>query len=382
MSEGWEPIRRAINELLAQEQECVTHIVTAVRSSVPEYAQLATTDIAPGVQTSVRVTFPALRDRHMPTEAQAGVLDRTGERRARQGLGVEPVLRAIRFGIHAGWELVAERARSHGAQAAELLMAHEQLWLLSDLIASRTAAAHRRAELRLVRREHQHHVDMVRGVLLGRSRPDELANQVLSLGLDLDHPYVICRARTLPPGTLDELETALLATGDDDREPVLASLERDVIGLLPWRPQIDPETTRAVIGVSEPMAIGDAPLGFRLATRAAQSALRFGLTGVHDLRTMAVRAAVANDPDLTRALVDAFVEPLRSGREFDAELERSVVAYLEHNLRLERTAEALNVHPNTLRQRLRRYTEITGADLHRVDDLVSVWWAFRERELR
>jgi DNA-binding PucR family transcriptional regulator len=39
------------------------------------------------------------------------------------------------------------------------------------------------------------------------------------------------------------------------------------------------------------------------------------------------------------------------------------------------------VHPNTLRHRLRRFEEITGADLGRSQDLFRVWWALERRRL-
>jgi DNA-binding PucR family transcriptional regulator len=40
------------------------------------------------------------------------------------------------------------------------------------------------------------------------------------------------------------------------------------------------------------------------------------------------------------------------------------------------------VHPNTLRHRLRRFDESTGADLRRPADLVELWWALERRRLR
>jgi DNA-binding PucR family transcriptional regulator len=41
----------------------------------------------------------------------------------------------------------------------------------------------------------------------------------------------------------------------------------------------------------------------------------------------------------------------------------------------------LHVHPNTLRHRLRRYEQATGASLRRQADLVELWWALERRRL-
>jgi DNA-binding PucR family transcriptional regulator len=39
------------------------------------------------------------------------------------------------------------------------------------------------------------------------------------------------------------------------------------------------------------------------------------------------------------------------------------------------------LHPNTLRKRLARYEELSGLDLHRMDDLVALWWALERRRV-
>ena len=50
-------------------------------------------------------------------------------------------------------------------------------------------------------------------------------------------------------------------------------------------------------------------------------------------------------------------------------------------MRIDETARALHVHPNTLRHRLRRYEEATGASLRRPADLIELWWALERRQL-
>ena len=51
-------------------------------------------------------------------------------------------------------------------------------------------------------------------------------------------------------------------------------------------------------------------------------------------------------------------------------------------MRVEDAARALHVHPNTLRHRLRRFEEATGAALRRPTDLVELWWALERRRWR
>jgi DNA-binding PucR family transcriptional regulator len=50
-------------------------------------------------------------------------------------------------------------------------------------------------------------------------------------------------------------------------------------------------------------------------------------------------------------------------------------------MRVEETARALHVHPNTLRHRLKRFEEATGATLRDPRHLVELWWALEHRRL-
>jgi DNA-binding PucR family transcriptional regulator len=50
-------------------------------------------------------------------------------------------------------------------------------------------------------------------------------------------------------------------------------------------------------------------------------------------------------------------------------------------MRIEESARALIVHPNTLRHRLDRFQQVTDADLRRTEDVVQVWWALERRRI-
>jgi len=67
--------------------------------------------------------------------------------------------------------------------------------------------------------------------------------------------------------------------------------------------------------------------------------------------------AVSGDPFALPQLVDAVVGPLLAA---GGELLRTLAAYLEGGGALEACARALFVHPNTVRYRLRRVSELTG----------------------
>lgn len=69
--------------------------------------------------------------------------------------------------------------------------------------------------------------------------------------------------------------------------------------------------------------------------------------------------AIAGDPQAVRTLLERYFEPLASA---NGQLLTTVGAYLEFGGSLEATAKVLDVHPNTVRYRLRKITDVLGLD--------------------
>jgi DNA-binding PucR family transcriptional regulator len=51
-------------------------------------------------------------------------------------------------------------------------------------------------------------------------------------------------------------------------------------------------------------------------------------------------------------------------------------------MRIDRAAEQLFVHPNTLRYRIGRFEEITGTNLRNPRTALEVWWALQRDAIR
>ena len=64
-----------------------------------------------------------------------------------------------------------------------------------------------------------------------------------------------------------------------------------------------------------------------------------------------------------------------------AEIEATLRVWLDNGMRIDDTAKALHVHPNTLRHRLRRFEEATDANLRNARDVMELWWALERRRL-
>lgn len=122
-------------------------------------------------------------------------------------------------------------------------------------------------------------------------------------------------------------------------------------------------TVSAAFGVG-PVVVGPAVPDLAAATRSATAALgglKAAAAWPDAPRPVAAddllpERAIAGDPSAKRQLIEDVYRPLRSAG--PAVLE-TVEVFLEHTGSLEATARLLFVHPNTVRYRLRRVTEVT-----------------------
>jgi carbohydrate diacid regulator len=99
----------------------------------------------------------------------------------------------------------------------------------------------------------------------------------------------------------------------------------------------------------------------------AWSALRIGRRMMPDVRVYDARDFRVWDllmgvaPRQRRDFCRALLGPLATQRGWP-ELRRTVIALVEHGLRLTETAEALHIHRNTLLYRLKRLSTVVGSD--------------------
>ncbi|MEU4222450.1 helix-turn-helix domain-containing protein, partial [Actinoplanes sp. NPDC026623] len=127
------------------------------------------------------------------------------------------------------------------------------------------------------------------------------------------------------------------------------------------------------------------PAVYGLCLAALPLAARSPRRGLHLLVDHAADLALAAQPLLAGLNSGAVLGELRPADDFHRELASTALAYLDHGQRLDHTATALHVHPNTVRYRLRRLHELTGVpvvpgepgDTRTVLELLKLWWALR-----
>jgi hypothetical protein len=363
-----EAVGRLVTDIEAELDAVVDGIVARIRDEIPDFRRLPASTLAGAVRGNVGRALAALREVRPPTPDELERAAQVGRERAEQGLSVDAVLHAYRISISAVWSRFGELARERGTNVSSVLAFSETLWLWGDAVMEVVGQAHREVELQLAREEQQRRDAFVLAVLLGTIDADELSRESGGYGLDPEREYVAFRARAIDGPAPRRIASDGLTT----------ALDHDLVGLSTTATSPLPGV---VVGIGPPARLAALPAAFAMASRALQTALAFGQEGVFSLADLSIRPAILSDEALGQAFTGRHLEPLAALGRLGAELEDTLRVWFEQEMRIEETAKALHVHPNTLRHRLRRFEETTGANLRRPADIIELWWALERRRL-
>jgi len=261
---------------------------------------------------------------------------------------------------------------------------------LARAVASQTAVGIKKIQLIERLTEKNLIKDFFEELAGGRSSGD-LPGRAARLGCDLDEPHVVLAARPADdglerallqalPGSLfdrrdDSLRALLRVPGGDAAEVVAAARRAQealaahvAVGLS----SVCADTASLVAGFDE---AEQAVLGMAVLGREP------GVMGFDELGAYKYLLRLA----IEGGVRDSTVEAVSKLAEYDRARGSSLLATLEEFLRrrgsISATSEALFVHQNTLRQRLRRIAELSGIDL-RTEDWLLVEIAVRMVRLR
>jgi DNA-binding PucR family transcriptional regulator len=146
--------------------------------------------------------------------------------------------------------------------------------------------------------------------------------------------------------------------------------------LLARRPAIG----EALVTVGPAATLADAADSFAEAQEAFTTAAAFGVSGVVELTDLGpLPLALAAERSAARLEQQRLARLDELDRGGTRELEHTMLELLSRDQDVRATAAALHVHPNTVRYRISRFTELTGLDIRRTDDLITTWWLLRRR---
>ena len=217
-------------------------------------------------------------------------------------------------------------------------------------------------------------VILARALLLGGTAAVDLYSQLTVFGIDPSRDYVAFRARPRPGHDRNELARELeAALAAESNKGVVAHLDGDLVGFLATPPS---QVLTGVVGIG-PATIPDRlDESFQLATRALAVAGAWGLSGVHRFDELGLLPAILADVDMGEALRRRYLQPVAAVEPWP-EILTAVRMYFSCGMHVDRAAGQMSVHPNTLRNRIRRFEELAEAELRDTRVAMEVWWALQ-----
>lgn len=346
--------------------------ISQVLRDLDSYAAVEPAALEVSVRRNLAIAVRALRANRPPAASQLVEAEQTTRERFAQGIPVEEIIRAFRISIGLIQERFVETCFEEGVPADATLSGSRLLWAVGDAFTTRVITAYHAFDLDSALQDAQRRTGYVRAMVHGQLSVAESAGDLATYRLDPDATYAAIRC-LVEPQTAERTRRAVEAGGSLPNRSALVAVDAgECIGIVARRPDDD---AAHLIGIGPFVPLREIAGSFRIAGRACEVAEQLGRRGVVGIEDLTWRLAAADHPDVTGFLVQRYLAPLREGGEFGAVLEETLRVYLANGMNIARTAEALVTHTNTLRYRLRRFTELTGLSLESAEVLVELMWA-------
>jgi hypothetical protein len=318
-------------------------------------------------------------------------LARIGAAWARRGVPLGELVAAHRIAQRTVVDYVRTVGRERGSSAADVVDAIDAVLVVCTAIATAVSAGyqqaghpqagcqqagHQQAGSRPAGRDRQR-AHFVRGLLWGTLEPAELDRHARMHDLDTEREFLALRARPAPGRTSGELARAHgFTSGRAPCGGLGAVVDGDLVGFLGTAPKA---SVPGVSGLGPGRPLARLHESFRMASRALDTADRRGLTGVQEFGKLGLLPAVFCDVMVGEALCRKYLTSLGDS-DSAVEIVDTVRAYLANGMNVGRTAERMFVHPNTVRYRIGRFEELTGASLRSSPKTVfELLWVLEHR---
>ncbi|HEX8648082.1 MAG TPA: helix-turn-helix domain-containing protein [Thermoleophilaceae bacterium] len=365
--------------LLREGDRFVREIVAAVQSEVEAFSEFPASVMGTLVQADIERAVRAISESRPPSEDELALSAATAANLARGRIPIEAVVQGRRVAIRRCSDLLRQATADAGLDPDAQVECIYRLWEWADAVHIADAEAYRAAELEMNSTGEEERAWFVRALIHGTLSPAEISGRATAYGLLPGVLYRAFRSRPAPGVDLRTLTRAIESSGaDNGYGSLVVTIEGDVCGVVSRRPRLE---SQGVVGLGSETELARLSTSFELANRALETAVAFGYDGVVTMEDLSLRPAIMTEGHLGETLVHRYLDPLHQLGEFGTTLEETVREYLAHGMRIDESAKALYVHPNTLRHRLDRFQQLTGADLRNTQHVLEVWWALERRSL-
>jgi sugar diacid utilization regulator len=387
-----EEIERVLAALELRDGDLAEAMLGAILGDITSYdrpgGQALLDDVREHCRLHVDLLLRSLRAGRDPDRSDLTFARDAAARRVHQGIPLDGLLQAFRVGHRTLWQaIVDEAAPSPAGREAAIRLAGEAMEYI-DLASTHVAEAYLRESGQLAELIQRRRRDLLENLLAGQLPEDA---ETESMGLDLERDADLVVAVASLEASADSGDRALaeaansIAASIGSRALVVVRQD-EVVAVLPLGGK-----SAVAIGVALDVARSSAERDHGIRMLIGVSGICRGLTEVGARYREAHQALRRSNPDRpivslselspfehlvasvdrsTRTSIAMEAAPLLQGD--NAALMETLCAYLDWDLDVARTAEALYVHPNTVRYRLRRIGELTGLDPQRFSGQVEL----------
>ena len=349
-------------------RQTVDEIIQTIRDAVPAYARPLEGDFGTALRAGVERALGDFLDEVEGKDVAAGessIYVALGRGEAREGRTMEALLAAYRLGARVAWRRSAEQGRRAGFDADTLTLLAEAFFAYIDQLSARSAEGYAEEKSALAGELARRRRALL-GLLVQTPPAEAAAVEAAARDADWDLPGRLAAlvwrdeseqpvARRLPIGALaapfdEAVVCALVPDPDAPGRPaeLEAALGRRAGSLgpsVPW--------TQAWLSAARARAVD------RLVAEGVLDADGLAIADDH-LAALIVHGDGGLVAELARRRLAPLEQRPPSSRE---RLRITLAAWLDHQGSVPRVAEALHVHPQTVRYRLGQLRELFGDGL-------------------
>lgn len=361
--------------LLDLEQESAdiaAHVVATIRAEVVGYSTFPRADHVGDAAKIIEDVIRGLRTSSGPTPEAIAHARRMGRNRASAGVSLEDAVEGYHIAYRELWTLLLDRAkRSIPDMTGDVLGEVSLMWTWFHRISSAFADDYVDEQRAIAASRRTARDEFLHSLTSGKADPGACENLAVGLGFDPAADFVVVRATIRGDGDVEEINRLIASA---DRANGIAHCtggvsDTCVVIAQGWA---SGQLVGLVCRVHPAAAVG---IGL---TRAGLDGAAHSAMDADDALGRSQMTGVPTDfgDDWLASLVTAagprVDQLLEAGREVEAlhpQLAATVRMYAAQRYSATACARQLCIHPNSVKYRLRRWTELTGWDVHTFDGL-------------
>lgn len=373
-----------ITRRLTEDRVLRRDMLDRVRTEIPSYSSPPENSLLASIDRTIALAVRVLENGVVPSADEIWEAEISAGDRLDQGLQVEDLMSGFRV-------VMAELQSRLVAMAAQEIMSGDSalllsslLWRLGDSYSARIAMVAQQKniddEVAILQRRTQ----WLERILNGSLSDDQVTTGMALYGVPSGRLLRGFVSEHLISTDARKLESQLRRHVDRFDGLILAGLSNGrLIGLVEGLP----ESFNHWIAVGPPRPLDRIQASYQVAQKILHAALtsRAGSgttrSKVLTLERLTWRATVPLHPELTSILHARYLGEVLNQGEFTEPLLEALHAYLRSGRNARQAASHIPVHVNTLRYRLSRFEEISGANLRDTETIIGLSWALYAYEL-